>query len=112
MIASHGVVDDVIAVVVAILVFVPAFIIAISQTRKVGKKVDTGNGRTIGSTVHDTAQTVELVEAMMHTNTREIIMVANKLDAHIVESKEVHAKLLAALGIEDRRKGEGSDVQP
>lgn len=132
MIADHALVDDIVALVGAVLIFIPAFIVAINQTRKVGKKVDeaaskaevaveqaqvvadrtdTGNGKTIGETAHDTNQTVELLAAMMHTNTKETIALSNKLDAHIddsveyrKEAREVHDKLFEML---DELNGKG-----
>lgn len=74
--------------------------------------METGNGRTIGETVHETAGLVELVAAMMHTNTEEVLALANKLDEHITDSvdylqeaREVHDKLFTALADLQEKEG-------
>lgn len=72
------------------------------------EKVDTGNGKDIGTTVHDMSQTIEFLVAQVNTNTKETIAVMQnqtrladnqarieeKLDAHMNEANRVHRKLL------------------
>jgi hypothetical protein len=65
-----------------------------TRMEELKSQADTGNGRSIGETVHDTDQTVELLAAMMHTNTKEVIELSNKLDGHIQESTKVHERIL------------------
>lgn len=47
------------------------------------KKLDTGNGRKLGQTVHDMEQTLEIAQAQAHTNAKELIGLHEKLDRHI-----------------------------
>jgi Na+/glutamate symporter len=44
---------------------------------------DTGNNKQLGETVHDMAQTQEILSAQIHTNTREVVVLSQKLDQHI-----------------------------
>jgi uncharacterized coiled-coil DUF342 family protein len=44
--------------------------------------VDTGNGKDIGTTVHDIAQTVEVMQSQLHTNTREVLNLHDRLNEH------------------------------
>jgi hypothetical protein len=62
-----------------LLVSIPAAIAAVASiyiaklTRDVRSNQDTGNQRRLGETVHDIAQTVEILAAQIHTNTRETL---------------------------------------
>jgi len=61
------------------------------------KDQDTANGKGLGETVHDMAQTQEIISAQLHTNTKEIVSHAETLQTHIEESRQVHEAILAKL---------------
>ncbi len=50
------------------------------------EQLDTGNEKNLGHTVHDIAQTVELIAAQTHTNTSELLNISGKLDRHLEET--------------------------
>jgi hypothetical protein len=96
---------------------VPALIAAIAAVwsaylaRKNRYTIDTGNGRTIGETVHDMAQQQEIAQAIQHTNTRELVQLSNhltrvetKIDYWIDTSKMAHDAINMRL---DRLEGKG-----
>lgn len=111
------------AIVVAL--GIPSVIAARSSRRsakaseKVVEEVDTGNGKKLGAAIHEIHQTVEVLSAQVHTNTKETLelsekvdthledfeMLNEKLDGHIEESTKVHERLLGELDLEDRREG-------
>lgn len=47
--------------------------------RPVNEAVQTGNGKDIGSTVRDIAQTLEIVQAQAHSNARDVIGIHERL---------------------------------
>jgi hypothetical protein len=87
------------AVLLGLMVMIPSTIGAISTLRN-GKVVrrnrdalldiaDDGNGgKRLGIAVHDIAQSVEFLSAQSHTNTSEILTMAEKLDTHADLLKE------------------------
>lgn len=100
-----------------VLVIVPASIGAWASVAaaKVAKQnratMDTGNGKDIGETVHDIAQQQEIAAAIQHTNTREVVELAermvrveDKIDGWIGTSTMVHDAILSRL---DRIEGKG-----
>lgn len=114
-----------IAAVAAIL----AAIIATGARRDAGRArdtaadakayADTGNAKTLGETAHDTNQTVEIVAALVHTNTKELIQLGDRVERHeqllqdhindaaavlaehVAEASAVHARMTDFL---DRRE--------
>jgi uncharacterized membrane protein YadS len=46
------------------------------------KRLKTGNDRDIGDTVHDIAQTMEIVQAQGHLNAKELMALGEKVDRH------------------------------
>lgn len=78
----------------------------IYQARKTRSRLDTGNGRDIGTTVHDSAQLQEVLSAQVHTNTKELLSMsmsvttlaerierlAERLDRHMDEVQPVLEK--------------------
>jgi hypothetical protein len=87
-------------VVVALIGAVPATIAAIaafsaSRTSKKGRAenaagqaeiaagMETGNLKRLGETVHDIAQTVEVIEGQVHQSSRELRAVRERLEAHL-----------------------------
>lgn len=80
------------------------------RSRRVERKVDqaidnqdTGNGRNLGTTVHDLAQQQEVVLAQLHTNTRETIEQGQALRDHLEASARDHATIVRRL---DELKGD------
>jgi hypothetical protein len=90
------------------------------EVRANAERLDTGNGRSIGETVHDMAQTVEIQSALQHTNTRELLDVAGmtvrsserlrELDVllaeHIADSQAVHDELRRYLAGQQAKEDE------
>ncbi len=82
----------------ATIAAVPATIAAVAALsaarngRRNRRAITTGNEKDIGVTVHDIAQTVELTSAQVHTNTRELLDISSKLDAHLEETSAMKAK--------------------
>jgi Na+/glutamate symporter len=68
-----------------------------SKLDKVSEDQETSNGKNLGKTVHDMAQTQEIISAQIHTNTKEIVNHAETLQTHIEESRQVHEAILAKL---------------
>jgi len=136
MIAETSVNLDIGQVVVGVAAIVGALgvpsILAARSSSKTAKKVDTGNGKDLGVTVHEIYQTVEALSAQVHTNTKELLdnsekitSIEDKLDSHLVISarntesyvhdvaklqehidlsNQIHERLLKEHGLEDRRK--------
>lgn len=83
------------AITVAAIAAVPATIAAIASwsTRRTAREnrslIETGNGKTLGTTVHDLAQTVELVAAQNHTNTAELLAIRRE-HTELVRDFEEH----------------------
>jgi hypothetical protein len=65
----------------------------IYQSRKTRGKLDTGNERDIGFTVHDMSQTQEIIQVQTRTNTKELLEVIEKFDAHLEDSKLAREEL-------------------
>lgn len=102
------------ALVDVFVVAVPAFIAAVASmyVAKVTRAnrrslaaqdemMDTGNGKDLGSTVHDIAQTVEILAAQQHTNTSELLTtqervqsIGERLADWIDHSTDVHNRIL------------------
>lgn len=55
---------------------------------------ETGNDKDIGATVHDLAQTSEVIVGQLHTNTRELLTLGDRFDTHLLESKQIHREIL------------------
>jgi len=68
-----------------------------SKLDQVREDQETSNGMNLGETVHDMAQTQEIISAQLHTNTKEIVNHAETLQTHIEESRQVHEAILAKL---------------
>ena len=56
-----------------------------SSRRRLEEAIDTGNGSKLGVTVHRMEGILEVVSGQIHTNTKEVLEVAAKLNAHIEE---------------------------
>jgi hypothetical protein len=56
-------------------------------TSSIVKAVDTENGRSLGQTVHGMEQTQEVIVTQLHSNSRELGKLHEKIDDHIVEAK-------------------------
>ena len=70
------------------------------RSNKVEQKVDkvidlsdTGNDKKLGTYIHEIAQLQEIISTQLHTNTKELLIVAEKLDRHI-ESENPHRSTL------------------
>ena len=63
------------------------------ESEAVRAAMDTQNGRALGETVHDIAQTVELVQAQGHTNTGELLALHHKADRGIELATAVKQRL-------------------
>jgi hypothetical protein len=66
------------------------------RVKRIEDKADTGNAKDIGTTVHDLAQTTEILSAQIHTNTKELLTISqgveklgDKLDEHMEPSNHV-----------------------
>jgi hypothetical protein len=78
---------------------------------------NTGNGMTLGETAHDTNQTVELLAAMLHTNTKETILLQERMNSqeallaeHVAEASGVHARIADYLDRQESiEEKEGTD---
>jgi hypothetical protein len=76
-------------VAVALITAVPATIAAIAAVRasrgiRLNRKMmDTGNAKDIGTTVHDLAQTTEIIVAQSHINTNELLGLRAEFREHL-----------------------------
>ena len=107
-ITHGGILDIILSLWVPVSITAAATIYVAAIARANRKRLDTGNGRSLGETVHDIAQTVEVLSAQVHTNTQETLdaleaskKVAERLDAWITESSYVHAQMLKRLPPEE-----------
>lgn len=103
-------VASIIVALTALVVGIPAVIAAVRGSQA-AKRLDTGNGKDIGETVHEMSQTIEHIAAQQHTNAQEIIDLNQKMDEHIevsertqAENQIVHERLLKEHGLENRRE--------
>lgn len=102
---QHGTIwDAIVSLWVPATIGAAAAVYAAKIARDNRRKLDTGNDRDIGTTIHDIAQTVEVLSAQVHTNTKETLdaleaskKVTERLDDWIAESTHVHAELLRRL---------------
>jgi len=99
---------------IAIITAVPATIAAVAallgaRSAKRGRREsaeaqDTGNAKKLGHTVHDIAQTVEVISAQVHTNATELLSINEKLDAHLDEVTPLVARYAAETKAEDAKR--------
>jgi len=92
-------------VYIAVITAVPATIAAIAALsgahnakrarRESAAAQDTGNEKKLGHTVHDIAQTVEVISAQVHTNSTEILDISRKLDGHLDETAPLVERYVA-----------------
>ena len=85
-----------------------------AEVRDSAEQLSTGNGKSLGNTVHDNAQMLELLSAQLHTNTRELLMLAERqgalselLSLHVAEAAEVHQRLGDALARLEKGEADG-----
>jgi peptidoglycan hydrolase CwlO-like protein len=72
--------DHLVAIVIAVLAAaIPGSIAAVSSI-KARRDVRTRNGKTAGETIHDAAQTLEVIQTQQHTNTRDIAGLQGSVD--------------------------------
>jgi hypothetical protein len=67
---------------------------------------DTANGKALGETVHDIAQTQEIISAQLHTNTRELLAVRSDLKSHIEETAPLIEQFITMRDEHLEKKGE------
>jgi outer membrane murein-binding lipoprotein Lpp len=103
-ITHGGILDIVLSLWVPVSITAVATVYVAKVARENRKRIDTGNDKDLGTTVHDMAQTVEILSAQIHTNTSETLAAREKaeqavtrLDDWIAESTHVHAELLRRL---------------
>ena len=67
--------------------------VAADKAAVAADQMQTGNEKNLGLTVHDMAQTVEVVAAQIHTNTTELLALHHKADRAFEVSRGVSEKL-------------------
>lgn len=90
---EHSLRDDLVLVALPAVIAACAAVTAAWIAHRNRRTLDTGNAKDLGTTVHDMAQTQEVQAALTHTNTRELLDVAEhlvtlnrKLD-HVIETQ-------------------------
>jgi hypothetical protein len=63
-------------------------------SKELGDRLETGNGDTLGTTIHHIEQTQELMVTQLHSNSRDLTKLhdkidstCSKLDNHLIETK-------------------------
>ncbi len=70
--------------IATVIVSIAGLVTALAALVKVFRRMDTGNGKTLGETVRQVGQSLEIVQAQLHTNTADQL----ELKEHMLDMRE------------------------